>query len=51
MSNYGSRILKELIEEIKNMSSEEYNKLYEEFLKYEDVKIILRKDYKIENNP
>ena len=49
--NKGSEILKELIEEVKHMSYEEYNKLYEESLKYSDVKIILKKDYKIENNP
>jgi hypothetical protein len=51
MSNYGSIILKELIEEVKSMSTEEYNKLYDESCKHEDVKIILKKILKNKNNP
>ena len=42
--SYGSQVLKELIDEVKNMTSEEYNALYEESLKLEEVHIVLPED-------
>ena len=42
--SYGSVILKELTDEVKNMTIEEYNALYEEALKLEEVHIVLPRD-------
>ena len=42
--SYGSVILKELIEEVKGMTSEEYDALYEESLKLKEVHIVLPED-------
>ena len=44
--SYGSRILKEIIREIKNMTAEEYNALHEESLKLDDVEIVLPQVYR-----
>ncbi len=41
--NYGSEVLKKLIEKVKKMTSEEYDELFESVSERDDVQIILPK--------